>query len=65
MLRLLGRFVSAAASIRCPVSTLGQILAANLEVYARRPDPALREFIKQRLAQFEYALIHDLGGAAN
>lgn len=30
-----------------PVSTLGQILAANLEVYARRPDPALREFIKQ------------------
>lgn len=47
-----------------PVCTLGQLLAANLEIYAKKPDALLRGFIKRRLDELELALLHDLGGAA-
>ena len=40
-----------------PVCTLGQLLAAKLEIYATRPtDTVLRGFIKHRLGELELAL---------
>lgn len=54
-------------SRRCPppIWALGNALAANLKVYAAlRPNPAYWGFLKQRFAEFELALFHDLGGAA-
>lgn len=39
-----------------PVPDLGATLAANLKLYAKRPDPALGGFIADRLCEFERAI---------